>query len=83
MCATLDIANAISGSEAVESFYSVMGTQTQAGGMNNDTMVVRTIIDWCFPQPFQCEETKEIASLYLQGDIEYNLPRHKMPVFFR
>ena len=83
ICTVLDIANGKSGSEAVcESFYSVMKTQTMAGGMRNDTLVERSIVDWCFPHPFRCEETiKEIASLYLNGDIEYGLARHQAPVF--
>ena len=83
MCTVLDIANAMSGSEAVvESFYSVMKTQIQSGGQNNATLVERTIVDWSFPHPFQCEETiKEVAALYLNGDKEYGLSRHQVPVF--
>ena len=58
MCIVLDIVNAMSGSEAVvESYYSVMKSQTQSGGQSNYTLVQRTNVDWCFPPPFQCEET--------------------------
>ena len=53
MCTALHVANGMSGSEAVvESFYSVMKSQIQSGGMNNDTLVNITVVDWCFPHPF-------------------------------
>ena len=82
-CIALDVALAMSGSEAVvESYYSVMKTQKMEGGQLNDTLVERTNVDWCFPMPVQCEETvKDVASLYLDGDKDAGLPRHRMPVF--
>ena len=69
MCVVIDIALAMSGSEAVvESYYSVMGTQCLPGGQLNETLSLRTIIDWCFPPVTQCEETiKEVAESYLPG----------------
>ena len=83
MCTALDVANGMSGSEAVvESFYSVMKSQIQPGGMNNETLVNRTVVDWCFPNPFRCQETiKEVGKMYLDGDKEYGLSKHQVPVF--
>ena len=83
MCIVVDIAVAMSGTEAVaESFYSVMKSQTMSGGQANNTLVQRTNIDWCFPMPSQCEHTiREVASLYVNGDKELSLSAHKIPVF--
>ena len=83
MCVVLDVALAMSGSEAVvESYYSVMGSQTKAGGQDSDTLVGRTNLDWCFPKSTHCEETiKEIAKLYIKGDKEFDLKPHQIPVF--
>ena len=83
MCIAVDIALAMSGSEAVvESYYSVMKTQTMPGGQLNDTLVQRTNIDWCFPMANQCEETvKEVAALYLEGDKTFGLKKHQVPIF--
>ena len=50
MCIAVDIALGMSGSEAVvESYYSVMGSQTMPGGQLNNTIVQRTNIEWCLP----------------------------------
>ena len=83
MCIVVDVALAMPGSEAVvESYYSVMGSQTMPGGQLNDTLVQRTNIDWCFPMVNQCEETiKEVAALYIDGDKELGLRSHQVPVF--
>ena len=83
MCITIDIAMAMSGSEAVaESYYSVMGTQTMTGGQDNDTLVLRTNIDWCFPNSINCNETiKEVANFYLNGCEKYKIKKHQIPVF--
>ena len=69
-CIALDLALAMSGCEAVvESYYSVMNTQSKAGGQLNETLVQRTNVDWCFLMPMQCEETiKDVATLYIDGD---------------
>ena len=79
----LDVALAMSGSEAVvESYYSFMKSQKMEEGQLNETLVERTNVDWCFPMPIQCEETiEDVASLYLDGDKDAGLPRHRMPVF--
>ncbi len=83
MCIAIDIAMAMSGSEAVvESYYSVMKSQKKDGGQNNKTLVERTNVDWCFPNPLQCQETiNEVAALYLDGDAEVGLPKHQVPIF--
>ena len=48
----------------------------------NETLVERTNVDCCFPMPIQCEETiKDVASLYLDGEKDAGLPRHRIPVF--
>ena len=82
-CIALDVALAMSGSEAVvESCYSVMKTQDMVGGQVNDTLVQRTNVDWSFPMPIQClEAIKDVALLYLDGDKETGIPRHQPPVF--
>ena len=82
VCLALDVALAMSGSEAVvESYYSVVKSQKMEGGQLNETLVERTNVDWCFPMPIQCEDHKDVASLYLDGDKEAGLPSHRMPVF--
>ena len=80
-CIALDVE--LSGSDAVvESYYSVMKTQKKEGGQLNDTLVERTNVDWCFLVPVQSEETvKDVATLYLDGDKDARLPRHRMPAF--
>ena len=83
MCIIIDVADSKSGSEAVvESFYSVMKSQSMPGGQHNDTLVGRTCIDWCFPHAPRCHETmKEIAKLYLEGNREFGLKAHRPPIF--
>ena len=83
MCVVIDIALAMSGSEAVvESYYSVMGSQTMPGGQDNETLELRTNLDWCFPKSTHCEETlKEIAHLYINGNKEFDLKPHQIPIF--
>lgn len=73
----------MNGSEAVvESYYSVIKTQSMVGGRSNDTLVQRTNVDWSFPMPLQCQETiKDVATLYLEDDKDAGLLRHRLPVF--
>ena len=79
-CIAIDVALAMSGSEGdVESYYSVMKTQSIVGGQSNDTLVQRTNVDWSFPMPLQCQETiKDVATLYLEGDKDAGLLRHQV-----
>jgi len=83
MCIALDVALAMGGCESVvESYYSVMKAHTMSGGQSNKSLVQRTNVDWCFPMPIQCRNTiKELSGLYLDGNAEYDLPRHKIPIF--
>ena len=54
MSIVIDVAIAMCGSEAiVESYSSVMKSQSMYGGQSNDTLVQITNIDWCFPMPTQ------------------------------
>nr|XP_039253066.1 uncharacterized protein LOC120330255 [Styela clava] len=82
-CIAMDIGINLGGSEAVvESFYSVMKTHQQSGGQSNETLARRTIVDWQFPMPAQCPHTiREVAKLYLDGDQERDLAKHRLPVF--
>ena len=79
-CIAIDVALAMSGSEAVvESCYSVMKTQSMVGGQSNDTLVQRTNVDWSFPMPLQCQETiKDVETLYLERDKDVGLLRHQL-----
>ena len=39
-------------------------------------------VDWCFPMPEQCVKThKDVDTLYLDGDKDAGLPRHRISVF--
>ena len=50
--------------------------------MKNDSLVNRTVIDWCFPSPSRCEETiREVGEMYLDGNTDNGLPKHQVPVF--
>ncbi|KAF0310073.1 hypothetical protein FJT64_018864 [Amphibalanus amphitrite] len=51
-CTAMDVALAMSGSEAVvESYYSVMKSQQFHGGQSNQHLVLRTNADWLLPLP--------------------------------
>ena len=42
----------------------------------------RTNIDWCFPNSTTCSNTlRDIAHLYLNGNAEFGLKSHQIPVF--
>ena len=53
------------------------------GGQLNDTLVLQTNVNWCFPMPSQCEERiKEVAALYIKGSKNLDgIKRHQIPVF--
>ena len=75
---SVDISLASGGPEAiVESFYGVMDSQRQTGGMDNRTLSQRTKLDWVLPDITQCQSiVKEAASLYIRGG--KGLKRHYM-----
>ena len=65
ICLVIDIALAKGGSEAiVESFYSLRKCHKKAGGQNNETLSLRTKLDWSLPGPLQADRmVKEVATL--------------------
>ena len=61
----------------MEGFYSVMKRQMQIGGMDNDTLVEWSIIDWLLPLPIRCPSTiDKVAELFASGSEALHLPRH-------
>lgn len=83
-CIALDVALNMGGSEAiVEGFYSVMKTQ-QNGNQSNEILSQRTVVDWIFPPTTNCPENdiREVAKLYLDGNKEFGLTKHLLPMFF-
>lgn len=85
-CVTLDVALASGGSEAIaESAYSVIASQQHCGGQSNDTLTLRSKLDWNLPDNVsQCTNTIIAASeLYIKGKLDQGLKPHKAPVFVR
>lgn len=82
LCLIVDIALAKGGPESVvESYYSTMKSQQQPGGQSNNTLSLRTKLDWCLPNVLQGERMiKEVASLYIKGNEKKGLKKHRMPV---
>ena len=83
-CVVLDIARNMGGSEAVaESYYSVMKTQRKDGGQDNESIDMRTLIDWSLPPVYQCPQTiSNIATIYRKGNGKAKVSGHRAPVFF-
>jgi len=81
-CIVIDVAISLGGSEAVaESLYSVADSQRQDGGQHNDTLDMRTIIDWNLPSVLSCPEAIEaIAQIYREGDIKASVAPHRTPI---
>ncbi len=82
VCLVIDIALAKGGPESiVESYYSTMKSQQQPGGQSNETLSLRTKLDWCLPNVLQGERiVEEVASLYVNGDKKKGLKKHRIPV---
>ena len=74
----IDVALSCGGTEAVvESYYSVMGTQRQDGGQSNDTLALRTKLDWCLPNIMQCVPLcREAILVYMDGLPHQGISRH-------
>ncbi|CAB4040841.1 Hypothetical predicted protein, partial [Paramuricea clavata] len=54
VCLVIDIALAKGGPESiVESYYSTTKSQQQPPGQSNDTLSLRTKLDWCLPNVLQ------------------------------
>ena len=79
LCTIIDVALAMGGSEAiVESYYSVMESQRKNGGQLNETLDMRTLVDWCLKSVSASPETiGKIAKLYTDGDIDSKLRKHR------
>lgn len=80
-CLVLDVALSMGGSEAIaETYYSVMNTQRFDGGQSNETLEMRTLVDWCLPPVLSCPESiSKIAKLYRLGDGN-KLKKHRAPI---
>jgi len=78
-CIVLDVALGSGGCEAiVEGFYSVVGLHKKNGKQQNSTLAKRAVVDWCLPHPIACPEAiKEITMIYLDGDKEAGLKKHR------
>ncbi len=58
-----------------------MKSQQQPGGQSNETLSLRTKLDWCLPNVLQGERiVEEVASLYVNGDKKKGLKKHRIPV---
>jgi len=81
-CIIIDVAFSMSGSEAiVESYYSVMKTHRKDGGQHNDTLDMRTLVDWSLPAPINCPKTvTKIGAVYRCGSAKGRVGRHRTPV---
>ena len=78
-CLSLDIALGANGCEAVvEGVYSVAKAHKQSDGQSNETLMQRTIIDWCLPHPITIPNTmRGIPKLYIEGNESMGLKRHR------
>ena len=82
LCLVIDIALAKGGPEAVvETYYSVVKSQQQAGGQTNENLSLRAKLDWSLPNILQSETmVKEVSELYIQGCKDKGLKKHVVPV---
>lgn len=56
-----------------------MNTQIFDGGQHNETLDMRTLVDWCLPPDLECEESiTEIAKIYRKGE---QFRKHRAPIF--
>eukprot|EP00794_Sanderia_malayensis_P013290 gene13289-biopygen10600 len=82
MSLIFDVALGKGGPESVvESYYSVMKSQQHSGGQSNDTVSLRTKLDWSLPNVMQADKmVKEVAAIYIKGDSSKGLKMHRLPV---
>ena len=82
MMTAIDVALAKGGCEAVvESLYSVMKTNATGSNLSNDTLSLRTIVDWCFLGPSACTSTlAKVAEMHLKGDSAFGITEHRLPM---
>jgi len=78
LCTAVDVALAMGGCEAVvEGFYSLMKRHKQSGDISNDSLVDRTVIDWCLPIPMNCpQKLQNVQEIYFHGNVKLNLKKH-------
>lgn len=83
MCTALDVALAKGGNEAVvESYYSVMKTNSLGHHMSNETLSLRTIVDWCLPEQQICPATvAQAAMMHVEGDQKFDIQPHNRQPF--
>ena len=82
MCTAIDIALAKGGTEAVvESYYSVMKKQSTGSHMSNDTLDLRTMVDWCYPDQGVCPATlTQVAMLHATGSSKFGVEKQRAPI---
>ena len=82
-CIILDVAANIGGSEAIaETYYGIMTSQRKDNHLN-DTLDMRTLVDFCIPNVSNCPEAlSEISRIYLDGDLKNNIAKHRSQVFY-
>lgn len=81
-CVVLDVVYNMGGSEAIaESYYSVMNSQRFDGGQLNETLDMRTLVDWCLPPVLACPNSvSAIAKIYREGD-DGKVNKHRCQLF--
>ena len=80
-CFVIDATLAMGCTEAVvESYYSVMSSHFHSGNVANDTLDLRTMLDWCIKSDLSCPNTiNKIAFKFLEGDKDHGLSAHRTP----
>jgi len=80
--AIFDLYFSKAGTEIVcETFFKYVENHLMEGSQNNNTLFLRSKIDFCSPNVTQCEEMfLEAANLFISGSKKYNLSKHLHPV---
>ena len=53
-----------------------------ASPQSNQVSVERAFVDLSLPKPASCpDKIRHIAQLYMDGDRERHMPRHRIPIF--
>ena len=82
MMVIIDATLAMGCTEAVvKSYCSVMASQYKRGNVSNNTLDVRTLVDWCIKSDMSYPKTiSKIALKYLEGDVDHKLACHRTPI---
>jgi hypothetical protein len=60
-----------------------MKSQRQDGGQENETLDMRTLVDWSLPYVIQRPKTiAEIAQMYRSGDARANVGKHRSQILY-